>query len=100
MVKKADPTITRPIYRHHPILAHWQGLGSDYNKRGYTVQEFLAPTIVLFYQQDWTLYLNDHTPNYKESIAIMQELGYATGINARALVAFRPGMRNAREKLQ
>jgi len=30
----------------------------------------------------------------------MQEMGNATGINAQALVAFRPGMRDAREKLQ
>jgi len=30
----------------------------------------------------------------------MQEMGDATGINAQALVAFRPGMRDAREKLQ
>jgi hypothetical protein len=30
----------------------------------------------------------------------MQEMGDATGIDAQALVAFRPGMRDAREKLQ
>jgi hypothetical protein len=30
----------------------------------------------------------------------MQEMGNATGINAQALVAFRPGMRDAREKLR
>lgn len=30
----------------------------------------------------------------------MRELGYATGIDPQALVAFRPGMRGAREKLQ
>ncbi|OAX37566.1 hypothetical protein K503DRAFT_226905 [Rhizopogon vinicolor AM-OR11-026] len=73
---------------------------SAWNRRGWTVQEFLAPTIVLFYRKDWTLYLDDHSPNHKESVAIMQELGYATGIDARALVAFRPGMKGAREKLQ
>jgi hypothetical protein len=68
--------------------------------RGWTVQEFLAPTVVLFYQADWTLYLNDRSPNHKESGTIMQELEYSTGINAQALVAFRPGMSGAREKLQ
>jgi hypothetical protein len=73
---------------------------SAWNKRGWTVQEFLAPKIVLFYQEDWTLYLGDCSPNHKDSVVIMQELGYATGIDARALVAFRPGMRGAREKLQ
>jgi hypothetical protein len=73
---------------------------STWNTRGWTVQEFLAPNIVLFYQADWTLYLGDRSPNHKESFAIMQELESATGINTQALVAFRPGMRNARQKLR
>ncbi|KAG2751066.1 HET-domain-containing protein, partial [Suillus brevipes Sb2] len=73
---------------------------SAWNKRGWTVQEFLAPKVILFYRQDWTLYLDDHSTNHKESMAIMQELGDATGIDLRSLVAFRPGMRNPREKLQ
>ncbi|KAG1815454.1 hypothetical protein EV424DRAFT_1557145 [Suillus variegatus] len=50
--------------------------------------------------KDWTPYLGDRTPNHKDSVAIMQELEYATGIDRRAVVAFRPGMRCAREKLQ
>ncbi|KAJ8593057.1 hypothetical protein M405DRAFT_633777 [Rhizopogon salebrosus TDB-379] len=73
---------------------------SAWNTRGWTVQEYLAPKVVLFYQKDWTLYLDDHSLNHKESPAIMQELGYATGIDTRALIAFRQGMRGAREKLQ
>ncbi|KAJ8594795.1 hypothetical protein M405DRAFT_440618, partial [Rhizopogon salebrosus TDB-379] len=73
---------------------------SAWTRRGWTVQEFLAPETVLFYQKDWTLYLDDRSPNHKHSDAIMQELGSATGIDARALVAFRPGMKDAREKLQ
>jgi len=73
---------------------------SIWNTRGWTVQEFLAPRFVVFYQQDWTPYLNDRSSNHKESVAIMQELGDATGIGAQALLAFRPGMKDAREKLQ
>jgi hypothetical protein len=73
---------------------------STWNTRGWTVQEFLAPNVVLFYQADWTLYLNDHSPNHKESVAIMQELEEATGIDAEALDAFRPGISGAREKLR
>jgi hypothetical protein len=64
------------------------------------VQEFLAPNIILFYQNDWTLYLEDRTPNHKDSVVIMQELEEATGIDRRTIVAFRPGMRGVREKLQ
>jgi hypothetical protein len=73
---------------------------SAWNERGWTVQEFLAPNVVIFYQKDWSLYLDDRTPNHKESVEIMQELAYATGIDLRALVNFQPGMRGAREKLQ
>jgi len=68
--------------------------------RGWTVQEFLAPNIVLFYQSDWTLYLNDRSSNHKESAVIMRELESATGINGQSLTSFRPGMTSAREKLR
>ncbi|KAG2142871.1 uncharacterized protein EDB93DRAFT_1252134 [Suillus bovinus] len=73
---------------------------SVWNKRGWTFPEFVAPKVVIFYQKDWSLYLNDRSPNHKESPAIMKELEDATGIDARALVTFRPGLRGAREKLQ
>ncbi|KAG2342512.1 hypothetical protein BDR05DRAFT_1060241 [Suillus weaverae] len=72
---------------------------SVWNTRGWTVQEFIAPKIILFYQNNWTLYLDDHTPNHKESFAIMQELKDATGIDQPAAAAFRPSMSGAREKL-
>jgi len=74
--------------------------GSVWNARGWTIQEFLAPKFVLFYQKDWSLYLDDRSLNHKDSATIMQEMGDATGIDAQALVAFRPGMTNAREKLR
>ncbi|KAG1847709.1 hypothetical protein F4604DRAFT_1907669 [Suillus subluteus] len=51
-------------------------------------------------QLNWSLYLGDRSPNHKDSLAIMQEMGDATGIDPQALVAFRPGMRDAREKFQ
>jgi len=73
---------------------------SVWNTRGWTVQEFLAPRCVLFYRRDWTLYLNDRSPNHKESVTIMRELADATGIDPQSLVAFRPGMKDAREKLR
>ncbi|KAG2087803.1 WD40-repeat-containing domain protein [Suillus discolor] len=73
---------------------------STWNTRGWTVQEFLAPKIVLFYQADWSPYLDDYSRNHKESVSIMQELEDATGINASALVDFHPGTRDARERLR
>ncbi|KAG1789554.1 uncharacterized protein HD556DRAFT_778316 [Suillus plorans] len=75
-------------------------VGSAWNERGWTFQELVAPQVVIFYQKDWSLYLGDRSPNHKESPAIMKELEDATGIDARALVNFSPGMRGAREKLQ
>ncbi|KAG2134884.1 uncharacterized protein EDB93DRAFT_1331178 [Suillus bovinus] len=68
-------------------------------ERGWTFQEFVAPK-VRFYQKDWSLYLEDRSPNHKESPAIMKELEGATGIDAQALISFRPGMKDAREKLK
>ncbi|KAG2151687.1 uncharacterized protein EDB93DRAFT_270055 [Suillus bovinus] len=73
---------------------------SIWNTRGWTVQEFLAPKIVIFYQADWTPYLNNFSHNHKQSLNIMDELEHSTGINARALVDFRPGTRDVREKLR
>jgi len=74
--------------------------GSAWNGRGWTVQEFPAPKVVRFHQKDWSQYLDDRAPNHKESITIMQELAHVTGIDSQTLVAFHPGMRGAREKLQ
>jgi hypothetical protein len=73
---------------------------SAWNTRGWTVPEFLAPKVVRFYHNDWTLYLGDHSPNHKHSSTIMQELEDATGIDPGALVSFSPGMKDAREKLR
>jgi hypothetical protein len=66
---------------------------SAWNSRGWMVQEFLASKVIFFYQEDWTLYLDDHCPNHKEPVVIMRELGDAMGIDAWALVAFHSGMR-------
>ncbi|KAG0699361.1 hypothetical protein DFH29DRAFT_55548 [Suillus ampliporus] len=73
---------------------------SEWIRRGWTFQEFVAPKVVLFYRKDWSLYLDDRSPNHKESAAIMEELEGATGIDRQALVAFRPGMSGIRERLQ
>ncbi|KAG1743034.1 hypothetical protein EDB19DRAFT_581610 [Suillus lakei] len=72
---------------------------SAWNERGWTFQEFVAPKVVIFNQHDWSLYFNDCSPNHKESPTIMKELEDAMGIDRQALVCFRPGMRNAREKM-
>ncbi|KAG1785533.1 uncharacterized protein HD556DRAFT_1314161 [Suillus plorans] len=72
---------------------------SAWNTRGWTVQEFTAPKVILFYQSNWTLYRNDRTPNHKDSVEIMHEIKDATGIDRPAVAAFRPSMNSARAKL-
>ncbi|KAG1793122.1 heterokaryon incompatibility protein-domain-containing protein [Suillus plorans] len=58
-----------------PPSSHPGALASSvWNERGWTFQEFVAPKVVRFYQKDWSLYLDDRSPNHKESSAIMEEL--------------------------
>ncbi|KAG2367935.1 hypothetical protein BDR07DRAFT_1478513 [Suillus spraguei] len=73
---------------------------SVWNKRGWTFQEFVAPKTLIFYQKDWSLYLGDRSPNHKLSPTIMKELKDVTGIDAQAVIAFHPGMSDARQRLQ
>ncbi|KAG2137112.1 uncharacterized protein EDB93DRAFT_1330714 [Suillus bovinus] len=80
-----------------PLSASGALASSIWITRGWTLQEFLAPNIILFYRNNWTPYLDHHSNNHKEFI--MQELKDVTGIDSRFHVAFRPGMRDPREKL-
>lgn len=73
---------------------------SVWNTRGWTFQELMASRCILFYQSDWTLYLNDCSPNHKYSDVIIEELADATGIDREALINFHPGTRNVRKTLQ
>ncbi|KAH7904188.1 hypothetical protein BJ138DRAFT_953522 [Hygrophoropsis aurantiaca] len=72
---------------------------SAWNTRGWTLQEFLAPRVIRFFVQDWTPYLNDCSLNHKESTVIMEELEDATGVTSQALIDFRPGTTEVRQKL-
>ncbi|KAG2364271.1 heterokaryon incompatibility protein-domain-containing protein [Suillus spraguei] len=73
---------------------------SVWNKRGWTFQELMASRCILFYQKDWTPYLNDRSSNHKDSNEIIEELAGATGIDRESLVAFHPGTRNVRKTLR
>ena len=72
---------------------------SEWFKRGWTLQELLAPHTLLFFTRDWSLY-RDSSSNHKEDNAILSELEQATGIKSRYLTDFRPGVDDARSKLQ
>jgi len=73
--------------------------GSVWFKRGWILQELLAPRTVLFLTRDWSLY-RDSSSNHKENIAIFSELEQATGITSRHLTDFHPGVDDARSRLQ
>ena len=68
-------------------------------KRGWTLQELLAPRTMLFFTGDWSLY-RDSFSNHKEDSAILAELEQATGITSRHLTDFHPGVDDARSRLQ
>ncbi|KAI6155008.1 heterokaryon incompatibility protein-domain-containing protein, partial [Pisolithus tinctorius] len=73
---------------------------SEWFRRGWTLQELLAPQTVLFYTQNWSLYKNLTSSNHKTDIAVLEELEMATGIESRFLTHFSPGMDDARSRLQ
>lgn len=67
--------------------------------RGWTLQELLAPTVIRFFNRDWTPYLLDPHANHKESDVIMGEIASAVGVPANDLLAFRPSSDDVRWKL-
>ncbi|KAL4065314.1 hypothetical protein J3A83DRAFT_4375836 [Scleroderma citrinum] len=68
-------------------------------KRGWTLQELLAPNNILFFKQDWSFY-EDGTSNHKANNTIVRELEQATGIESRHLTHFHPGVDDARSRLR
>ncbi|KAI5982675.1 hypothetical protein EDC04DRAFT_1794551 [Pisolithus marmoratus] len=75
-------------------------LSSEWFKGGWTLQELLAPERLLFYTQTWSLYKNLRSSNHKTDVAVLEELGRATGIESRFLTNFSPSMDDARSRLQ
>ena len=68
--------------------------------RGWTLQELLAPSTVLFYTQEWSLYKDSPNSNHKMDDIVLRELEKATEIPSQMLTDFNPGMNNARSRLQ
>ncbi|KIM60782.1 hypothetical protein SCLCIDRAFT_26314 [Scleroderma citrinum Foug A] len=73
---------------------------SAWFKRGWTLQELLAPRNLLFYKQDWSLYKESPSSNHKEDDVVLGDLEDATGITRSYFADFDPGLDNARSKLQ
>ncbi|KAI5995965.1 hypothetical protein EDC04DRAFT_1200983 [Pisolithus marmoratus] len=73
---------------------------SEWFSRGWTLQELLAPPIVLFYTENWSPYKNLTSSNHKTDVTVLEELERATGIDPQFLTNFSPGLENARSRLQ
>jgi len=69
-------------------------------ERGWTLQELLAPHSILFFTQDWSLYGDRVSQNHKEDTVVLAELAKVTNIPPHYLTDFRPGMEDARSRLQ
>lgn len=66
-------------------------------RRGWTLQELLAPTRIKFYSANW-LPLSDY-PNDKDNQVLMEHISKITGIDHQNLRYFSPGLFNVREKM-
>ncbi|KAI6041682.1 hypothetical protein EDC04DRAFT_1229841, partial [Pisolithus marmoratus] len=85
-------------------VAHPSKLGdlthSYWMTRAWTLQEFLSPKVIFFYDSEWKPYLGDTGTNHKESPEIMQELVDAMKIPRGTIVTFSPDDLGAREELR
>ncbi|KAL4077773.1 hypothetical protein J3A83DRAFT_1661527 [Scleroderma citrinum] len=71
---------------------------SQWFRRGWTLQELLAPNNIMFFRHDWSPYA-DSPSNHKNNSTIIRELEQATGITSHHLVNFHPGVEDARSTL-
>ena len=84
-------------------LADVSGTGaltsSVWFRRGWTLQELLAPRFLLFFTRDWSPYRGIPS-DHKKNRTILGELEQATGITSRHLTDFYPSVEDARSRLQ
>ena len=73
---------------------------SEWSKRGWTLQELLAPRTLLFFTRDWLRYGDRSSANHKKDSLILAKLKKATNIAPPYFEDFRPGLDDARLRLQ
>ncbi|KAG9311853.1 hypothetical protein JVU11DRAFT_8105 [Chiua virens] len=71
----------------------------EWNKRGWTYQEYVPAETVQFYTGDRKPYLGLDIFNHKESPIIVAEMEQASQVSAMELAALQPGLNRVREKL-
>ncbi|KAI6094847.1 hypothetical protein F5141DRAFT_1014544 [Pisolithus sp. B1] len=67
--------------------------------RAWTLQELLAPKVILFYDSEWKTYLGNASVNHKESPEIMRELADVIKIPCAMITTLSLGGLAIREKL-
>ncbi|KAF8839178.1 HET-domain-containing protein [Paxillus ammoniavirescens] len=77
---------------------------SKWFKRGWTLQELLAPRVIQFYKSDWTSYIIRPdgivaTDNDKAVPEFAQLLSEAARVDVKYLTDFTPSTENVREKM-
>ena len=72
---------------------------SEWFKRGWTLQELLAPCTLLFFTRKWAIY-RSISLNHKEDSVILAELEQATEISSRHIADFCPCVDDAHSRLR
>ena len=73
-------------------------VSSEWFRRGWTLQELLAPCNLLFFTRKWVIY-RGISLNHKKNNTILAELEQATGVSSQHIADFRPGVDDARSRL-
>ena len=67
----------------------------EWFKRGWTLQELLAPCTLLFFTRKWAIHRGTSL-NHTEDSTILAELEQATGISSKHIAGFHPGVNDDR----
>ncbi|KAL4078613.1 hypothetical protein V8B97DRAFT_2002888 [Scleroderma yunnanense] len=95
-----DSALTIVYFSDVTGFAHQDLVKSKWFKRGWTLQELLAPQVVRFYDKTWTPCVRGPEYNHKLVPGWLNLLEKATGIPDWALQTFEPGTENPRERLR
>lgn len=69
---------------------------SQWFKRGWTLQELLAPRFIRFYKQDWQPLIDSDKNHKDELLPVLHDI---TRIDIDVLKAFQPGVDNVKKRL-
>ncbi|KAG9315363.1 hypothetical protein JVU11DRAFT_4509 [Chiua virens] len=98
-IDKTKSAYPRPISSIH-VQMPGDLRDSIWMTRAWTLQELLAPKVIIFYDSEWKRYLDDSNPNHKKSPSITQELAAAITLSSETIVEFHPENLRVREKLR